>query len=47
MKYITPEYNIEALATEDIMSVSVSQNGDTTDVSMSYNELFDSIFGNK
>ncbi|MBQ7353563.1 MAG: hypothetical protein IJW54_06160 [Clostridia bacterium] len=42
MRYITPEYNIEAIDTEDIMT-SVNQNENETNTQISFDDLMSSL----
>lgn len=43
MKYVTPLYEMESIEAEDIMSVSVNQDGDKTDVEMDSDNIFGRI----
>ncbi|MBQ7761716.1 MAG: hypothetical protein IJ400_06650 [Clostridia bacterium] len=43
MKYITPEYKLDAIDTEDIMSASVIQTENETNSSISFDDLMNSL----
>ncbi len=43
MKYVTPEYKLDVIDTEDIMSASVIQTENETNSSISFDDLMNSL----